>query len=183
MDRRQQKTREAIFRAFISLLSTKHYDKITVGEIIDLANVGRATFYDHFETKDYLLKHLCQDLFCHVFDCATASEHTHKHLFCCNAPDSVFLHLLQHLQNNDNNLLKLLACPNNDLFLAYFKQNMAQLLLSQNATFDFKKPQDVPQDYWINHVATTFVETVKWWIAGDMKQSPQQICNYFTAVL
>jgi AcrR family transcriptional regulator len=68
MDRRQKKTREAIFNAFSELLSKKHYNQITVGEIIELADVGRATFYAHFETKDFLLRELCAELFCHVFD-------------------------------------------------------------------------------------------------------------------
>ena len=68
MDRRQKKTREAIFSAFSSLLSKKKYSQITVGEIIEHADVGRATFYAHFETKDYLLKAFCEELFCHIFD-------------------------------------------------------------------------------------------------------------------
>ena len=68
MDRRQRKTREAIFKAFISLLSKKHYSKITVGEIIEIADIGRATFYSHFETKDFLLKELCVELFNHIFN-------------------------------------------------------------------------------------------------------------------
>ena len=67
MDRRQRKSREAIFKAFIALLSKKHFNKITVDEIIDFADVGRATFYAHFETKDYLLRDLCADLFDHIF--------------------------------------------------------------------------------------------------------------------
>ena len=60
MDRRERKTRTAIFSAFIELVSRKNYNKITVEEIINLANVGRATFYSHFETKDYLLKELVE---------------------------------------------------------------------------------------------------------------------------
>ena len=68
MDRRTRKTREAIFKAFTDLLSLKGFDGITVSEIIEKADVGRATFYAHFETKDFLLKELCEELFCHIFD-------------------------------------------------------------------------------------------------------------------
>ena len=39
MDRRQRKTREAVFTAFSSLLSQKRFSKITVEEIIELAKV------------------------------------------------------------------------------------------------------------------------------------------------
>ena len=93
MDRRQRKTREAIFSAFIDLLSKKDFGQITVGEIITHADVGRATFYSHFETKDYLLKELCEELFCHIFDATNNEQSEHRHLFDCDAPNSVFLHL------------------------------------------------------------------------------------------
>ena len=98
MDRRQRKTREAIFHAFTKLLSQKDFSQITVGEIIEAADIGRATFYAHFETKDYLLKAFCEELFCHIFD--TEAGNAHRHIFDCDGSESVFLHLLQHLQKN-----------------------------------------------------------------------------------
>jgi AcrR family transcriptional regulator len=77
MDRRQKKTRQAVYRSFTALLETKPYSAISVQEIIDGADVGRSTFYAHFETKDALLESLCQEIFDHVFSNELTSEASH----------------------------------------------------------------------------------------------------------
>lgn len=179
MDRRQRKTREAIFHAFTQLLSKKDYSRITVGEIIEKADIGRATFYSHFETKDFLLKALCEELFCHIFDVTNGQPTGHKHIFDCDAPGSVFLHLLQHIQKNDNNILDLLSSQNNDLFLRYFKSNLQTLAASQLPLFAARKNEALPDSFWINHIAATFVETIQWWIDNGMEESPETIAEYF----
>jgi len=178
MDRRQKKTREAIFKAFINLLSKKKFEKITVGEIIDGADIGRATFYSHFETKDFLLKELCEELFCHIFD-GLYNKNDHHHIFECDAPDSVFLHLFRHLQNNDNNILKLLSCGNNELFLSYFKDNLEELIKSQLDLFRTEKNKKLPESLLIKYVASVYVETVRWWIEGGLRETPETITEYF----
>lgn len=183
MDRRQKKTRDAIFKAFIDLLSKKHYNQVTVGEIIERADVGRATFYAHFETKDFLLKELCEELFCHIFDALEGGSKKHNHIFECDAPSSVVLHLLQHLQKNDNSILELLACENNELFLRYFKENLKKLIQRQPQFFESQKGRAVPNDYWINHISVTFVETVRWWLDSGMKESPETLSDYFLSVI
>ena len=179
MDRRQQKTRKAIFAVLIELLSKKDFRQITVGEIIEQADVGRATFYAHFETKDDLLKELCEELFCHIFDTMDGSNHTHKHIFDCQAPDFVFLHLFQHLQRNDNNILQLLSCQNNELFLQYFRNNLHRLIENQLPLFAPRKSEQLPDDFWIDHIASTFTQTVRWWTQNGMEQSPETITEYF----
>ena len=179
MDRRQRKSREAIFAAFTALLSKKDFSQITVGEIIDKADVGRATFYAHFETKEYLLKALCEELFCHIFDAMNKEHPEHRHIFDCDAPESVFLHLFQHLQSNDHNILELLACQNNELFLRYFKSNLQKLVESQLSLFAGRKNEQLPDSFWVNHIASTFVETVRWWIDNGRKESPETVTEYF----
>lgn len=176
MDRRQRKTRDAIFAAFTQLLSEKNFSQITVGEIISKADIGRATFYAHFETKDYLLKELCEELFCHVFDSMTDDSKGHRHIFNCDAPDSAFLHLFLHLRKNDNNILNLLSCEDNEIFLGYFKSGLIKLIEKDNEVYE---PKGLPRGYWVNHIASVFVETVRWWVDNDMNESPEIITNYF----
>ncbi len=181
MDRRQRKTREAIFHGFAALLSQKDFNHITVGEIIEKADVGRATFYAHFETKDFLLKEFCRELFCHIFDAEKEEDHGHRHIFDCDSSASVFLHLTQHLQKNDHNILALLSSQNNELFLRYFRANLEHLVESHLDLFEPKK--EVPLPFWKNHIAATFTETIKWWIRHGMKESPEEIVQYFFTVV
>lgn len=183
MDRRQRKTREAIFKAFTELLAKKNFNQITVGEIITLADIGRATFYAHFETKDDLLKEFCRELFCHLFDTEHEGEHDHQHIFACDGSESVFLHLIQHLQKNDNNILMLLSSHNNELFLGYFRSNLEHLVESHLGLFESQKSQQLPQEFWIHYVTSTFVETIRWWMDNGMKESPEAITEYFFAVI
>ena len=183
MDRRQQKTRAAIFSAFTSLLAEKSYSKITVQEIINTANVGRTTFYAHFETKDDLLKELCEELFSHIISSAMDCTHTHGLYSNGNAPESVFCHLLQHLQENDNNIIGLLSCESSEIFLRFFKDNLNGLIRLQFVNQDRKANTDIPQDFLINHISGSFVEMVLWWIKGHMKQPPADLDRYFRAVI
>ena len=183
MDRRQQKTRAAIFAAFSKLLAEKSYGKITVQEIIDTANIGRTTFYDHFETKDDLLKALCEELFGHIIRSAADCTHTHGLYSDGSAPESVFCHLLQHLQENENNILELLSCESSEIFLRYFKDSLNALIRQQFVGQNRTANTDIPQDFLVNHITGSFVEMVLWWIKGRMKQTPEELDRYFRAVI
>ena len=182
MDRRQRKTREAIFKAFCELLSKKDFSKITVGEIIERADIGRATFYSHFESKDFLLKDFCEELFCHIFD-SESKDKNHRHIFDCDSSDSAFLHLFEHLKKNDNNILLLLSSSNNQLFLRYFKDNLKILIERHIALFEHRKNDKLPLEFFKNHIASTFVETLSWWISSGMKETPETITEYFFTIV
>lgn len=54
-DRRVARTRHLLEQALLSLIKQKPFDSISVQDIIDRANVGRATFYLHYGNKEDLL--------------------------------------------------------------------------------------------------------------------------------
>jgi AcrR family transcriptional regulator len=55
-DRRVRRTRDLLRSAFLSLVLEKGYDRITVQDILDRADVGRSTFYAHYRDKEDLLR-------------------------------------------------------------------------------------------------------------------------------
>lgn len=182
MDRRQQKTREAIFNSFNRLLSKKKYSNITVQEIIDEANVGRSTFYAHFETKDELLREMCNEIFTHVVSDHLSSEETHDFSDKDDDSDTVVTHILYHLKDNSRNIIGILTCESGDLFLRYFKQYLNGVFTDYFGA-QIEKSKDLPVDLLLAHISSSFVEMVNWWIQNDMKQTPEQMERYFAAVI
>ena len=178
MDRRMQKTREAIFNAFSTLLAQKRYSKITVQEIIDQANIGRSTFYSHFETKDDLLKALCKDIFDHIFSGDLNSEITHDFSSSDNDLPSKLTHILYHLKDSKRDLKGILLCESKDLFFSALKLHLEQLFSQYMVS-----SSDIPTTYISNHLTGSFVETVKWWMQDDMTHSPEELTRFFFTVI
>ncbi len=173
MDRRQQKTRKAIFKAFRSLLEKKRYDHITVQEIIDEADVGRSTFYAHFETKDLLLDALCEELFFHIFEndpCPWVGKDTDL--------ESKLSHTLWHIRDEKNDLSGILLSDSGELFMTYFKRHLHTMF---EKFIDIFKV-DVPREFLLNHLVGSFSETVMWWIKEGMITPPESVAAYFMAV-
>lgn len=54
-DRRVRRTRQLLRDALVELTLDRGYDRITVQDILDKADVGRSTFYAHYRDKDDLL--------------------------------------------------------------------------------------------------------------------------------
>ena len=178
MDRRQQKTRALIFKAFRTLLSDKKYSSITVQEIIDEANIGRSTFYAHFETKDALLKEMCTEIFDHVFSATLVSEETHDFSGHHDDLEDRLTHLLYHLKDNKHDIVGILSCESGELFMGFFKQYLTEMFSKYLYTFHTQ----IPSDFILNHLSGSFAQAVLWWIHGNMKCKPEDVAGYFLAL-
>lgn len=178
MDKRQQKTRKIIFDAFSSLLSQKSYTHITVQEIIDLANVGRSTFYAHFETKDELLNAMCHQIFEHIFSEVLRAEKNHDFSNGNKTLPNKLTHLLCHLKEQQAYIAGLLTGESSDIFMRYFEMYLKQLF----SDYELASDLHIPKDFISNHYVCSFAEAVKWWVKEDMISPPEKIVEYYVAL-
>ncbi len=178
MDRRQQKTRDAVFKALSTLLEKKRFSNITVQEIIDEANIGRSTFYAHFKTKDELLRAMCTDIFSHVFSDELMSEETHDFSGNNNGLEARLTHILYHLKDSEKNIVGILSCESGELFMKYFKEYLSEMFSHYLHGLKMK----APADFVLNHLVGSFAETVKWWIDNRMKYTPEETARYYIEV-
>ncbi|MDD3137425.1 MAG: TetR/AcrR family transcriptional regulator [Lachnospiraceae bacterium] len=183
MDRRQRKTREAIFTAFTDLLTKKHYNKITVQEIIDAANVGRTTFYAHFETKDELLHEMCEDLFEHVFSDTPGMEDTHDFSLTTGTPQILITHILYHLKEDHKNIIEILNNEGSDIFLRFFQDYLNRLLSARMLEGIDWTQSKIPYDFLLNHISASFVNMMKWWLNNEYEKSPEELAEYFSVII
>jgi AcrR family transcriptional regulator len=75
-DRRVSRTRQAIVQALMDLVGEYEYDAITVAQIIERADVGRSTFYQHFNNKDDALRALTEGAFLALTDAVSGGKHS-----------------------------------------------------------------------------------------------------------
>ncbi len=174
MDRRKKKTRQAVYDAFTHLLETKTYSNITVQEIIEEADIGRSTFYAHFETKDELLKALCTEIFDHVFSDDLTREKTHDFSTGSRGLKEEITHMLYHLRDNSRYIKRILSCESGEMFMRYFKDYLT-------GVFDGELGQEkdhIPRDYLLNHLVCDFAETIRWWM-GNEAYTPEEVSSFF----
>lgn len=170
-DRRITKTRKAIYNAFLQLLNQKDYEAITVQEIIDLADVGRSTFYSHYESKELLLDELCQKLFHHLFERA-------KHL----SPQDYLAHIFQHFKKNQDHVTSLLLSKN-DYFIRQLRKELEHDVYPMVADELIKAHPTIPHSYLKHLVVSHFIETLSWWLKKGKSYTEQEVIQFYLKIL
>ncbi len=183
MDRRQQKTRQAIIDAFVGLLNKSCYEKVSVKDIIEAANVGRSTFYSHFETKEELARQICYDLFEHIFSHVIPSCSTHDFSIMPQNAETRIAHILYHLRDKRGYYLGIINYDEGTMFLRFFRDYMLHKI-SIKMTGPYQEfIQRVPEDFLVNSLTSSFVGMIRWWLKNNMQPGPEVVANYYMALI
>ncbi len=170
-DRRIAKTKKAIYTSFLELLNSKGYQAITVQDIIDLADVGRSTFYSHYESKELLLDELCHYLFHHLFE-------REAHV----SAEDYLAHIFLHFRKNQDHVSSLLLSKN-DYFLRQLHKELEAHVFPMVAE-DLKKGHPtIPTSYLKHFVITNFTETLTWWLKKGKSYNEQEVVRFYLDIM
>lgn len=178
MDRRQQKTRQAIFQALSGLLTEKRFHQITVEEIAQRANIGRSTFYAHFETKEELLAQMCREIFSHVLAPRLEREDTHD-FSLERDPYALVTHLLYHIRDKQRDLAAIIAGGQGEGFWGPFQQWVAGPLLERMLEGRDKETLAIPYSFLAGHLANSLIYLIRWWMEQGMTATPEEMAAIF----
>jgi len=156
VDRRVQRTRQELHQALQQLILEKRYDKITVQDIIDRADVGRSTFYAHFLDKADLLEQGLR-LYGDQFHEQAAHSHDDGHV----VHSLVFFH---HAHSNRDLYRAMIDGGGGDFLLETGRRH---IIADIQRHLDEKYPDGLEMD--------VLMSVLTWWLDEDMPCSPERV--------
>jgi AcrR family transcriptional regulator len=173
-DRRVQRTQQLLREALFSLIKEKGFEKLSVQDIIDRANVGRATFYAHFDNKE--------DLLLSGFDALRASLRKRQREALSsqsNVDETVFAYsydLLSHV-NEYRHLFRAMSGKRSGAAV----QNVLHKLTIDLVRDDLKAMADrvesprAVSDAVVEFIAGGLFGLLMWWLSGKARLSVEEL--------
>ena len=169
-DRRSQRTQRILHEALMSLMQEKRYDDITVQNIIDQADVGRSTFYAHFQDKEDLMTRGLMRLMQIMSEMVSESSVTGEERLLPTRE------LFEHVQENQDLFRGIVNGRGLELFFEKGQEFWIQKLTADlQARLPEGRQPAVPIPVLAQFVAGTFVTMLRWWLDNRMPYSPKEM--------
>ncbi len=172
-DRRIQRTRQLLQDALIAVILEKGYDATTVQDVIDCANVGRSTFYAHFQDKE--------DLFLSGFEHLRAEfeQHLTGQSITDASPWALSLSMFQHTQGQRKLYKALAGKQGGNVALAHIQKYLSAYLSDHLKGQLSKRKKGFPPEILSHYIASSFMSLLIWWLDSDSPYSAEQMNEFY----
>ena len=163
-DRRIKRTHRLLQDALVALTLEKGYDDVTIREITGRADVGYATFFRHYPDKDALLADVLEamkDEFIGLL----------QPLSVFTAPEETGALIFGYVQANAD-LCRVLLDSTETMALL---RPLQQIGLQENSELMATSGGRVPPEVAINHLMTSLVMLIRWWLENGMPYPPERM--------
>jgi AcrR family transcriptional regulator len=175
-DRRVQRTRKLLQDALIAMMIEKGYEATTVQDIVDRANVGRATFYAHFADKDTLLASRIEDLR------AMLTQQEQRALAMPGALRErglgFSLAMLEHARSHLPLYAMIVGRPSGAAVLQRIHRTIADLVAGDLKALGFKGTLE-QRALATEYIAGAFMAVLTWWLDHSARLPPQEVDAIF----
>jgi len=172
-DRRVRRTRAALGQALLDLATERPFERLTVRELVDRADVGYATFFRHYASKEALLLDVFGGIVGELADLLQPTaeegrlEEAGRQLFDYVARHEARLRLLFAAQRGTSVEREVRAAVE------------ARILASRG----FRPPADVPADLAAHHLAVASLALVAWWLEHGMPHPPERMGRIYARLV
>lgn len=168
-DRRVARTEAAVIGAFERLLDERGYARMSVQEILDAADVGRATFYAHFRGKEGVMEAFVASVIEHVSAPATAEA---AHDFTGrDGMEAQVEHALRHVAEHGHAVRALLMSGCSSEFVGALRE-AAFVRLRQVAR----------DDHEARFLTGALVETIIRWVETGFDEDPRVLAGSYASL-
>lgn len=180
LDRRVQRTRKLLRESLMALILEEGYDAISIQDITDKANLGRATFYLHFKDKDELLLEVMEMFMGDFMDQVPQLSKAQWRLEDTKAIIKLFDFAAEHYD-----LYRILIIGSGGITASRQLHNTVaeniKACIQQEIDELGAKPV-IPPDFIANHFAGSLLATIYWWLDNDLPYSVEEMATMFQKV-
>ncbi len=173
VDARVRRTRARLQRALVALVLERSYERVTIRDIADRADVGYATFFRHYRDKEALLLALLEDLLDELLTLLAPS------LADDDAARSGAL-IFEHVGQNAD-LYRVLISAQGSVDMVGRATVVSQEWMAQGHA-----PSDdalLPPEAAVNHLVRSVVALIEWWLGAGMRPDPERMGAAFEALI
>ena len=172
-DRRVQRTRELLQKALIGLIGEHGYDAITIQDIVDRANVGRTTFYLHYNSKDELFMS-CHEAIVNEFHLGFFHPLSREELLSSEIPPEA-ISAYRHLEEGRMELYAIFNGKDSRLILRQIRERSARKIEENLRTVFAGTDSAIPIDILANYLAGAQIALMQWWLEKRRPNGPDDL--------
>lgn len=172
IDRRVLRTRELLQKTLIELIQEHEYDEITIQDIVDRANIGRTTFYLHYNSKDDLFTN-CHKSMINKFDSRILYSLSRQELLSPETPQGMIA-AFKHLQEGRTYLYPIFQ---NRESLRKMRDWNAQYIETMLRTDFIESDSLIPFDVLANYLAGAQLTLLHWWLEKRRPYAPEKLAQ------
>ncbi|HEY3992464.1 MAG TPA: TetR/AcrR family transcriptional regulator [Ktedonobacteraceae bacterium] len=170
IDRRIQRTRQLLRDALVELIIERGYEEIAIADITERANIGRTTFYLHYQEKEELLKASVKTLMRELqLDVEPSAEEICPYHIRC-------IRIFQHVAQRQSLYQALLSetGPVNigNLMRAYFAELFQRYTLEPLKSGNFSSLRN---ELIAAHAAGSLFGLISWWLNHEVSPSAEKM--------